>query len=158
MNLIEQLGLEKCKQIVERHRNLGTHFTKFKYYSVKKDDFFLSQLFIDFICVDDLSTAIACHATLTNKDSTYKAQTIDTIYLCTIVDGLILNDSCVITVTFTGSTSVVLIGSSKQMVINRVGDVINLLFNNESYSLKKDQIEAALRPYLGSRTLIQAFG
>jgi len=53
---------------------------------------------------------------------------------------------------------VVLIGSSKQMVINRVGDVINLLFNNESYSLKKDQIEAALRPYLGSRTLIQAFG
>lgn len=92
------------------------------------------------------------------KGSTYKAQTMDTIYLCTIVDGLILNDSCVITVTFTGSTSVVLIGSSKQMVINRVGDLINLLFNNESYSLKKDQIEAALRPYLGSRTLIQAFG
>ena len=61
MNLIEKLGLEKCKQIVERHRNLGTHFTKFKYYSVKKDDFFLSQLFIDFICVDDLRTAIANH-------------------------------------------------------------------------------------------------
>ncbi|MEG0342919.1 MAG: hypothetical protein RR633_12095 [Acinetobacter sp.] len=61
MNLIEKLGLEKCKQIVERHRNLGTHFTKFKYYSVKKDDFFLSQLFIDFICVDDLRTAIADH-------------------------------------------------------------------------------------------------
>lgn len=61
MNLIEQLGLEKCKAIVERHRNLGTHFTKFKYYSVKKDDFFLSQLFIDFICVDDLRTAIADH-------------------------------------------------------------------------------------------------
>lgn len=82
----------------------------------------------------------------------------NTIKLCKIVDELILNDSYVITVTFTGSTSVVLIGSSKQMVINRVGDVINLLFNNESYSLKKDQIEAALRPYLGSRTLIQAFG
>lgn len=61
MNLIEELGLEKCKQIVERHRNLGTHFTKFKYYSVKKDDFFLSQLFIDFICVDDLRAAIADH-------------------------------------------------------------------------------------------------
>ena len=61
MNLIENLGLEKCKAIVERHRNLGTHFTKFKYYSVKKDDFFLSQLFIDFICVDDLRTAIADH-------------------------------------------------------------------------------------------------
>ena len=61
MNLIEKLGLEKCKAIVERHRNLGTHFTKFKYYSVKKDDFFLSQLFIDFICVDDLRTAIANH-------------------------------------------------------------------------------------------------
>lgn len=61
MNLIEQLGLERCQQIVERHRNLGTHFTKFKYYSVKKDDFFLSQLFIDFICVDDLRTAIANH-------------------------------------------------------------------------------------------------
>lgn len=61
MNLIEQLGLEKCKAIVERHRNLGTHFTKFKYYSVKKDDFFLSQLFIDFICVDDLRAAIADH-------------------------------------------------------------------------------------------------
>ena len=61
MNLIEKLGLEKCKAIVERHRNLGTHFTKFKYYSVKKDDFFLSQLFIDFICVDDLRAAIADH-------------------------------------------------------------------------------------------------
>lgn len=61
MNLIEKLGLEKCKQIVERHRKLGTHFTKFKYYSVKKDDFFLSQLFIDSICVDDLRTAIADH-------------------------------------------------------------------------------------------------
>lgn len=61
MNLIEELGLEKCKQIVERHRNLGTHFTKFKYYSVKKDDFFLSQLFIDFICVDDLRAALADH-------------------------------------------------------------------------------------------------
>ena len=61
MNLIEKLGLEKCQAIVERHRNLGTHFTKFKYYSVKKDDFFLSQLFIDFICVDDLRTAIADH-------------------------------------------------------------------------------------------------
>ena len=108
--------------------------------------------------VVNIGTAIANHANLTNKGSTYKAQTIDTIYLCTIVDELILNDSCVITVTFTGSTSVVLIGSSRQMVINRVGDVINLLFNNESYSLKKDQIEAALRPYLGSRTLIQAFG
>lgn len=61
MNLIEKLGLEKCKAIVERHRNLGTHFTKFKYYSVKKDDFFLSQLFIDCICVDDLRAAIADH-------------------------------------------------------------------------------------------------
>lgn len=61
MNLIEKLGLEKCKQIVERHRNLGTHFTKFKYYSVKKDDFFLSQLFIDSICVEDLRAAIADH-------------------------------------------------------------------------------------------------
>lgn len=61
MNLIEKLGLEKCKQIVERHRKLGTHFTKFKYYSVKKDDFFLSQLFIDSICVEDLRTAIAEH-------------------------------------------------------------------------------------------------
>ena len=58
MNLIEKLGLEKCKQIVERHRKLGTHFTKFKYYSVKKDDFFLSQLFIDSICVEDLRTAL----------------------------------------------------------------------------------------------------
>lgn len=67
MNLIEKLGLEKCKAIVERHRNLGTHFTKFKYYSVKKDDFFLSQLFIDFICVDDLRTAIADHGTPTNE-------------------------------------------------------------------------------------------
>jgi hypothetical protein len=61
MNLIEKLGLEKCKQIVERHRKLGTHFTKFKYYSVKKDDFFLSQLFIDSICVEDLRTALADH-------------------------------------------------------------------------------------------------
>ena len=61
MNLIEKLGLEKCKQIVERHRKLGTHFTKFKYYSVKKDDFFLSQLFIDSICVEDLRAAIADH-------------------------------------------------------------------------------------------------
>ena len=64
MNLIEKLGLEKCKQIVERHRKLGTHFTKFKYYSVKKDDFFLSQLSIDsidFVCVDDLRAAIADH-------------------------------------------------------------------------------------------------
>ena len=61
MNLIEELGLKRCQEIVERHRNLGTHFTKFKYYSVKKDDFFLSQLFIDFICVDDLRTAIADH-------------------------------------------------------------------------------------------------
>ena len=61
MNLIERLGLEKCKEIVERHRNLGTHFTEFKYYSVKKDDFFLSQLFIDSICVDDLRAAIADH-------------------------------------------------------------------------------------------------
>ena len=61
MNLIERLGLEKCKEIVERHRNLGTHFTEFKYYSVTKDDFFLSQLFIDCICVDDLCTAIADH-------------------------------------------------------------------------------------------------
>ena len=61
MNLIEKLGLEKCKQIVERHRKLGTHFTKFKYYSVKKDDFFSSQLFIDSICVEDLRTALADH-------------------------------------------------------------------------------------------------
>lgn len=61
MNLIEKLGLEKCKHIVERHRKLGTHFTKFKYYSVKKDDFFLSQLFIDSICVEDLRAAIADH-------------------------------------------------------------------------------------------------
>ena len=61
MNLIEKLGLEKCKQIVERHRKLGTHFTKFKYYSVKKDDFFLSQLFIDSICVEDLRAALADH-------------------------------------------------------------------------------------------------
>lgn len=61
MNLIEKLGLEKCKQIVERHRKLGTHFTKFKYYSVKKDDFFLSQLFIDSICVEDLRIALADH-------------------------------------------------------------------------------------------------
>ena len=61
MNLIEKLGLEKCKQIVERHRKLGTHFTKFKYYSVKKDDFFLSQLFIDSICVEALRTALADH-------------------------------------------------------------------------------------------------
>ena len=61
MNLIEKLGLEKCKQIVERHRKLGTHFTKFKYYSVKKDDFFLSQLFIDSICVEDLRSALADH-------------------------------------------------------------------------------------------------
>lgn len=61
MNLIEKLGLEKCKAIVEKHRNLGTHFTKFKYYSVKKDDFFLSQLFIDFICLEDLRTTLADH-------------------------------------------------------------------------------------------------
>ena len=61
MNLIEKIGLEKCKQIVERHRKLGTHLTKFKYYSVEKDDFFLSQLFIDSICVEDLRSALADH-------------------------------------------------------------------------------------------------
>lgn len=173
MNLIEQLGLEKCKQILggAPEGGQGDQYigVKFEWYYKRSglNVFFwhmdewcqLSDNFqAEMISIADLRTAIACHATLTNKDSTYKAQTIDTIYLCKIADELILNDSCVITVTFTGSTSVVLIGSSKQMVINRVGDVINLLFNNESYSLKKDQIEAALRPYLGSRTLIQAFG
>lgn len=147
MGLVEKLGLEKCKQISGDFKN---NLTSSEY----KNCFQAERM----RTVVNIGTAIACHATLTNKDSTYKAQTMNTIKLCKIVDELILNDSCVITVTFTGSTSVVLIGSSKQMVINRVGDVINLLFNNESYSLKKDQIEAALRPYLGSRTLIQAFG
>ena len=55
------LTIEQMRKIVERHRKLGTHFTKFKYYSAKKDDFFLSQLSIDFVCVDDLSAAIADH-------------------------------------------------------------------------------------------------
>ena len=55
------LTIEQMRKIVERHRKLGTHFTKFKYYSVKKDDFFLSQLSIDFVCVDDLRAAIADH-------------------------------------------------------------------------------------------------
>ena len=55
------LTIEQMRKIVERHRKLGTHFTKFKYYSVKKDDFFLSQLSIDSVCVDDLSAAIADH-------------------------------------------------------------------------------------------------
>ena len=55
------LTIEQMRKIVERHRKLGTHFTKFKYYSVKKDDFFLSQLFIDSICVEDLRAAIADH-------------------------------------------------------------------------------------------------
>ena len=153
MNLIEQLGLENAKTLDGMlHKHGVTESWK-----IAVINGMWQRSSVGFTH-GELRTAIACHATLTNKDSTYKEQTIDTIYLCTIVDGLILNDSCVITVTFTGSTSVVLIGSSKQMVINRVGDVINLLFNNESYSLKKDQIEAALRPYLGSRTLIQAFG
>ena len=172
MNLIEQLGLEKCKQILGGAPTGATDFVlwtgKIRYlnseineiYSESSREWFSANIMVLSLMtrLADLRTAIANHATLTNKGSTYKAQTIDTIYLCKIADELILNDSCVITVTFTGSTSVVLIGSSKQMVINRVGGVINLLFNNESYSLKKDQIEAALRPYLGSRTLIQAFG
>lgn len=55
------LTIEQMRKIVERHRKLGTHFTKFKYYSAEKDDFFLSQLFIDSVCVDDLSAAIADH-------------------------------------------------------------------------------------------------
>ena len=55
------LTIEQMRKIVERHRKLGTHFTKFKYYSLKKDDFFLSQLSIDFVCVDDLRAAIADH-------------------------------------------------------------------------------------------------
>ena len=170
MNLIEQLGFEKCKQIVDGapESNFPVKWCLVRKKYVRQVGFNTQHLvngeWIDefnvnpWIDLDSLRTAIAYHATLTNKGSTYKAQTIDTIYLCKIVDGLILNDSCVITVTFTGSTSEVLIGLSRQMVINRVGDVINLLFNNESYSLKKYQIEAALRPYLGSRTLIQAFG
>lgn len=154
MNLIEKLGLEKCKQIVDSAPKIAN------FYIPSRDAYSYvgSDLLGYAVRLKDIKAAIAYHATLKNNGSIYKAQTMDTIYLCTIVDGLILNDSCVITVTFTGSTSVVLIGSSKQMIINRVGDVINLLFNNESYSLKKDQIEAALRPYLGSRTLIQAFG
>lgn len=64
MNLIEKLGLEKCKAIVERHRNLGTHFTKFKYYSEKHDDFFTVKWVSrigDFINTEDLRTAIADH-------------------------------------------------------------------------------------------------
>ncbi|MFN4186442.1 MAG: hypothetical protein ACK4FN_00265 [Acinetobacter johnsonii] len=55
------LTIEQMRKIVERHRKLGTHFTKFKYYSAEKDDFFLSQLSTDFICVDDLRKAIADH-------------------------------------------------------------------------------------------------
>ena len=55
------LTIEQMREIVERHRKLGTHFTKFKYYSVKKYDFFLSQLSIDSVCVDDLRAAIADH-------------------------------------------------------------------------------------------------
>ena len=55
------LTIEQMRKIVERHRKLGTHFTKFKYYSVEKDDFFLSQLSIDFVCVDDLRAALADH-------------------------------------------------------------------------------------------------
>lgn len=55
------LTIEQMRKIVERHRKLGTHFTKFKYYSAEKDDFFLSQLSIDSVCVDDLSAAIADH-------------------------------------------------------------------------------------------------
>lgn len=47
------LTIEQMRKIVERHRKLGTHFTKFKYYTVEKDDFFLSQLSIDSVCVDD---------------------------------------------------------------------------------------------------------
>ena len=55
------LTIEQMREIVERHRKLGTHFTKFKYYSVKKYDFFLSQLSIDSVCVDDLRAALADH-------------------------------------------------------------------------------------------------
>lgn len=55
------LTIEQMREIVERHRKLGTHFTKFKYYSIKKDDFFLSQLFIDSICVEDLRITLADH-------------------------------------------------------------------------------------------------
>ena len=55
------LTIEQMRKIVERHRKLGTHFTKFKYYSEKKDDFFLSQLSIDSVCVDDLRAALADH-------------------------------------------------------------------------------------------------
>ena len=55
------LTIEQMRKIVERHHKLGTHFTKFKYYSAEKDDFFLSQLSIDSVCVDDLRAAIADH-------------------------------------------------------------------------------------------------
>jgi hypothetical protein len=64
MNLIEKLGLEKCKQIVERHRNLGTHFSKFIYFSEKYDDFFTVKWVSrigDFINIEDLRAAIADH-------------------------------------------------------------------------------------------------
>ena len=64
MNLIEKLGLEKCKEIVERHRNLGTHFSKFIYFSEKHDDFFTvkwASRIGDFINIEDLRAAIADH-------------------------------------------------------------------------------------------------
>lgn len=64
MNLIEKLGLEKCKAIVERHRNLGAHFSKFIYFSEKHDDFFTVKWVSrigDFINIEDLRTAIADH-------------------------------------------------------------------------------------------------
>ena len=55
------LTIEQMREIVERHRKLGTHFTKFKYYSAERDDFFSLQFFTDSICVDDLRAAIADH-------------------------------------------------------------------------------------------------
>ena len=64
MNLIEKLGLEKCRAIVERHRNLGTNFSKFIYFSEKYDDFFTVKWVSrigDFINIEDLRAAIADH-------------------------------------------------------------------------------------------------
>lgn len=66
MTTINNLSIEQMREIVGRHECLGTHFSEFKYFSKKYDDFFTAQWLNkidDFVSVDDLRTAIAKHDT-----------------------------------------------------------------------------------------------
>ena len=76
MNLIEKLGLEKCKQIVDgspngayEWRTNGFYYTSGMYYCAKNKEFFESYTENSFTAytISAIRTAIANHGTPTNK-------------------------------------------------------------------------------------------